>query len=201
MGMRADAQRSYERILAVAGDVFVEQGTQASMNEIAKRAGVGPGTLYRHFPDREHLLDALLKDWVGQIQSAADDVLAAGLGPRELLIAWFEAIIAHISVHRGGAARFTATLGDSGSSMASKWQGLVAANTAVLHHLETQQAIRADADSIQICRLVGGVGTVTDGSSLSRADTRNLLELVADALLVDRNDRTDATSTEQRRRR
>jgi AcrR family transcriptional regulator len=108
--MRADAQRSYERILAVAGDVFVEQGTEASMNEIAKRAGVGPGTLYRHFPDRAHLLDVLLKDWVEQVQSAADEVLASGLAPRELLIVWFEAVIAHIGVHRGGAARMTAAL-------------------------------------------------------------------------------------------
>ena len=62
--MRADARRNYDRILAAAEDVFSEQGTDASLNEVAKRAGVGPGTLYRHFPDREALLDVLMKDWV-----------------------------------------------------------------------------------------------------------------------------------------
>jgi AcrR family transcriptional regulator len=199
--MRADAQRSYDRIVAVAGEVFVEQGTDASMNEIAKRAGVGPGTLYRHFPSREHLYDALLKDWVGQIQSAADQALAADLGPRELLITWFEAIIAHIGVHRGGAARLTAALGDSTSTLASKWQALVVANTTVLRHLEAQRAIRAGADSIQICRLVGGVGSVADSGDLSRTDTRKLLGLVADALLVHRGDRDNSTSIRRRERR
>jgi len=183
--MRADAQRSYDRILAVAGDVFVEQGADASMNEIAKRAGVGPGTLYRHFPDRDHLLDVLLKDWVGQIQAAADQVLAAGLRPRELLITWFEAIVAHISVHRGGAARLTAALGHSGSTMVTKWEGLAAANGSVLRRLEAQHAIRARVDSIQICRLVGGVATVADAGALDRDDTRDLLVLIADGLLVD----------------
>ena len=183
--MRADAQRSYDRILAVAGDVFVEQGADASMNEIAKRAGVGPGTLYRHFPDRAHLYDVLLKDWVEQIQSAADSALASELPARELLIAWFEAIIAHISVHRGGAARLTATLGDDQSPMASKWQALVAANTAVLRRLEAQHAIRAGAESIQLCRLVGAVGSVADSGNLSPAETRALLEMVATAVLTE----------------
>jgi AcrR family transcriptional regulator len=181
--MRADAQRSYDRILAVAGDVFVEQGTNASMNEIAKRAGVGAGTLYRHFPDREHLLDVLLKDWVAQIQAAADQTLVAGLPPRELLITWFEAVVRHISVHRGGAARLTAALGNT-ASMVDKWQGLATANQSVVRHLEARGAIRGGADTIQICRLVGGVAAVADAGGLLPDDTRDLLALIADGLLV-----------------
>ena len=182
--MRADAQRSYDQILAVAGDVFVEQGAEASMNEIAKRAGVGQATLYRHFPTREHLYDVLLDDWVGQIQSAADKAVVSEAAPRELLIAWFETLIDHISVHRGGAARLTATLGDETSPMVSKWKALVAANATVLEHLESRKAIRAGTDSIQVCRLVGAVGAVADSAQLSEPERRAMLDIVADALLV-----------------
>lgn len=181
--VRADAQRSYDRILAVAGAVFVEQGTEASMNEIAKRARVGAGTLYRHFPSREHLLDVLLEGWVGQTQSAAVTACALGLGPRQTLIAWFEAVVAHISVHRGGAARLTAAIGDTDSTMASKWQGLAAATESVLDHLRKQKAIRPSVDAITVCRLVGGVAAVADSGHLSPEQTREMLELVAGALL------------------
>ena len=59
--MRADAQRNHDRIVEVAREVFREQGYDASLDEVAKRAGVGPGTLYRHFPTREDLLDAIMQ--------------------------------------------------------------------------------------------------------------------------------------------
>ena len=61
--MRADARRNYDKILATARVVFTERGTDASLDEIAKRAGVGPGTLYRHFPTREALVDGLMTVW------------------------------------------------------------------------------------------------------------------------------------------
>ena len=66
--MRADARRKYDRILEVAIDVWFKQGIDASLNEVARRAAVGPGTLYRHFPTREDLLNAVMKDWVERIQ-------------------------------------------------------------------------------------------------------------------------------------
>ena len=62
--MRADAKRNYDRLVEVAREVFREQGYDASLDEVAKRAGVGPGTLYRHFPNRDALLDAIMQGWV-----------------------------------------------------------------------------------------------------------------------------------------
>src|SRR6202521_5333019 len=59
--LRADARRKYDRILEVAIDVWFKQGIDASLNEVARRAAVGPGTLYRHFPTREDLLNAVMK--------------------------------------------------------------------------------------------------------------------------------------------
>ena len=70
--MRADAQRNHDRIIEVAREVFREQGYDASLDEVAKRAGVGPGTLYRHFPKREKLIDAIMQSWVDRVNDAAD---------------------------------------------------------------------------------------------------------------------------------
>jgi len=84
--VRADAQRNYDRILEVARQVFAERGHDASMDEIAKRSGVGPGTLYRHFPNRDTLYDALMKDWVARIHASADKAVASELPPREVLL-------------------------------------------------------------------------------------------------------------------
>ena len=77
--MRADARRNYDKILATARIVFTERGTDCSLDEIAKRAGVGPGTLYRHFPTREALVDALMKDWTDRVSADADAAIATGL--------------------------------------------------------------------------------------------------------------------------
>ena len=88
--MRADAKRNYERLVEVAREVFREQGYDASLDEVAKRAGVGAGTLYRHFPSREVLLDAIMQSWVDRVGEAADKMLALEGSPRDLLLAWFE---------------------------------------------------------------------------------------------------------------
>ena len=65
--LRADAQRNYDKIVETARVLFREKGADASLDEIAKRAGVGPGTLYRHFPTRDALVDAVMKDWVDRV--------------------------------------------------------------------------------------------------------------------------------------
>jgi AcrR family transcriptional regulator len=67
--MRADARRNYERIVATAHEAFTEHGTQASLDDIARRSGVGPGTLYRHFPNREVLMEAVYRDEVEKISA------------------------------------------------------------------------------------------------------------------------------------
>ena len=95
--MRADAKRNYDRIVEVAREVFREQGYDASLDEVAKRAGVGPGTLYRHFPTRDALLDAIMQSWVDRVNDAADKVLTHEGSPRDLLLAWFESYVGLIS--------------------------------------------------------------------------------------------------------
>jgi AcrR family transcriptional regulator len=102
--MRADAQRNRERLIETAREVFREQGYDASLDEVAKRAGVGAGTLYRHFPSRDVLMDAILQSWVDRVNDAADKVLVHEGAPRDLLLAWFETYVGLISMHKGGPA-------------------------------------------------------------------------------------------------
>ena len=84
--MRADARRNYDKILATARVVFTERGTDASLDEIAKRAEVGPGTLYRHFPTREALVDALMQDWTDRVAADADAAIATGAPAPAMLL-------------------------------------------------------------------------------------------------------------------
>ncbi|MCW2848795.1 MAG: transcriptional regulator, TetR family [Marmoricola sp.] len=182
--MRADAQRNYDRIVEVARQMFRKDGYDVSLDEIAKRAEVGPGTLYRHFPNRETLLNAVMQSWVDLIQGSADKALASELPPRELLVSWFEDFVTQITLHRGGAARITAAMGREDSPIAHKCQVLVNANKRVLDQLAGEGALPATVDPIQVCRLVGGVASVADQAELDPAAVRPMLEVIADGLLV-----------------
>src|SRR6202167_5611710 len=93
---RADAQRNRERILEVAKQVFTLQGAEASMDEIAKRAEIGPGTLYRHFPTRDDLLAAV---YISEVEKLAEAQrrLSAELPPMEALRAWLLVFIDYIA--------------------------------------------------------------------------------------------------------
>jgi AcrR family transcriptional regulator len=75
--MRADARRNYDRLLAVAHEVFAEQGTGASLEEVARRADVGIGTLYRHFPTRDAVLEALLNAGFTSLRVKAEALLSS----------------------------------------------------------------------------------------------------------------------------
>jgi AcrR family transcriptional regulator len=181
--VRADARRKYDRILEVAKDVWFRQGIDASLNEVARRAEVGPGTLYRHFPTREDLLDAVMKDWVDRIREAADRGVASSQPSRELLLAWFEDLVALICQHPGAARTLIGAMDNPRSPLHNKWQVLIEANARVLDRLSADDALRGSADSADICRLVMGVAAVADHGKLDPPAVRPLLAIVADALL------------------
>jgi AcrR family transcriptional regulator len=181
--VRADAQRNYDRIVEVAREVFREQGYDASLDEVAKRAGVGPGTLYRHFPKRENLLDAIMQSWVDRVTEASEKALAYEGADRELLLRWFEEYVALISLHKGGPAKITSAMGDPTSPILTKCQVLTSANDRVIGQLREDGVLRDGVDTVQVCRLVGGIATVADQGDLDAAAVRPLLEVVADGLL------------------
>jgi AcrR family transcriptional regulator len=181
--VRADAQRNRERIVEVARLVFREQGYDASLDEVAKRAGVGPGTLYRHFPKRENLIDAIMQSWVESVEDGAAKALVAEGSPREVLLTWFAEYVRLISLHKGGPAKITTAMGDPSSPISHKCQVLRSATERVVERLQADQALRDDVDSLQIARLVGGVATVADQGELDESAVRPMLEVLADGLL------------------
>lgn len=105
---RADAQRNYQRLLAAARQAFVEHGVTASLDDIARSAGVGSGTLYRHFPSRDRLILELMRESLEGLTRLAA-TLAAELPPGEALTAWLDAYATHAAGFRGLAATLVTT--------------------------------------------------------------------------------------------
>jgi AcrR family transcriptional regulator len=183
MGVRADAQRNYDRIVEVARVVFREQGYDASLDEIAKRAEVGPGTLYRHFPTRDALLDAVMQSWVDGVEMAADKSLATEGDSRQVLLDWFERYMALISAHKGYPAKITSAMGNPDSPIRTKCQALAGATDRVLDELKERGSINQDVEAMQIVRLIGGIATIADQSDLAASVVTPMLEVVADGIL------------------
>src|SRR5689334_1374792 len=111
--MRADAQRNRDRLTAAAQEVFSEHGAGASLDEVAKRAGVGPGTLYRHFPTREALQAAVYRDAVERL-CAAGEQLRAHADARQALVEWMRLLLDHMIARRGLAEALVNALGKQG---------------------------------------------------------------------------------------
>ncbi|MGH3349935.1 MAG: TetR/AcrR family transcriptional regulator [Nocardioides sp.] len=181
--MRADAQRNRERLIEVAHQVFKERGMDAPLDEVARRAGVGPGTLYRHFPTREALHEAIMSSWVEEVLSHVDKAMATEGGCREKLLAWFEEYVALLTRNQGAAAKITASLGCQDSPLRTKCQAYADANERVLGEMAGAGAMRDGVDNLDVCRLLGGVATMADQSSLEPRDVRPMLDVIANGVL------------------
>ncbi|MCH6469142.1 TetR/AcrR family transcriptional regulator [Sinomonas terrae] len=183
VSVRADARRNRDRIVEVARDIFRAKGYDAvSMDEVAKAAGVGAGTLYRHFPTKEDLYDAVLEAWAERVNGAVERALSLDAPSRERLMAWLTDFAAMLTEHKGAAARITAALGDPGSPFAAKCQRYLGANGRIIEGLGP--ALRPGVEPLQISRLVGGVAAVADTSEMSPDALVAMLEIVADGLLA-----------------
>src|SRR5205085_2564449 len=115
--MRADARRNYDRLITAAREAFTEDGAGASLDDIARRANVGPGTLYRHFPNREALLGAVYRDDVQALADRAEE-LAAELPPREALDAYLLHQLGYMKTKRGLGAAVKAMLANDSETLA-----------------------------------------------------------------------------------
>jgi AcrR family transcriptional regulator len=179
--VRADAARNRAKIVDAAREVFREKGYDAPLDEVAKLAGVGPGTLYRHFPNRDSLVDAIMQAWVERVNATVEDVLTGGGDAREMLLRWLEAYVALITVHKGGAAKITGAMDDQTSPIQTKCQVLRGAKQQMIEKLAGD--LRPDVDSLQLARLVGGVATVKDAGDLPAPAVQPMLAVIADGLM------------------
>lgn len=181
--LRADAQRNYDKIIETARQMFREKSADVSMDAIAKRAGVGPGTLYRHFPTRDDLVDAVMLDWANRVQASATAVIDAGGTSREVLTAWLEQFFDHVSRYQGAAAKFGAAMDDPTSPMYRKCVALGQANRSVLEAVAERGDLRQGVEPREVMRMVTGIAAVADQSGLAHDGAKGMLTIVADGVL------------------
>jgi AcrR family transcriptional regulator len=176
--MRADARRNRERIMVAARDAFADNGMDATLDDIARRAAVGPGTLYRHFPDRETLLAAVYRDEILAL-CARTDALAETLPPDEALAAWLRLQLDYITAKRGLGAAVKTMLGIESETVNFCKDSMRAAVGRLLSRAQEAGAVRMDIAPADLLRLVHGVGAAseTDPSSAER-----LLSYVLDGI-------------------
>jgi len=177
--LRADAQQNRARILAVAVEAFTESST-ASLNSIAKKAGVGIGTLYRHFSTREALVLEVYRHEVQQLVEAAP-VLLATMPPLDALRAWLDRA-AHYGMTKAGLADAFSTMTTSHEGLAAETYGLVlGALSLLLHANEQAGSIRAGLDPADVLVLMSFLWRIEPiGDWRSRSD--RLLDLFMDGL-------------------
>lgn len=176
---RADARRNRQRLLAAARAAFTEHGAEASLDDIARRAGVGPGTLYRHFPTRQALVEAVYRDQVEALCAQGYELLDA-LPPGDALAAWLRAMADYVATKRGLASVLMAIMGDEGSQVfAASKEAMYAAAGALLTRAQESGAVRPDADVRDLLRLVHAIAVATEQAPDS---AERLLSLVMDGL-------------------
>jgi AcrR family transcriptional regulator len=180
---RSDAQRNYERILAVARTVVEQDGTQASLRDVARRAGVGMGTLYRHFPSREALLEALLRQRFDGLAGRAA-ALAEEHPPGEALTRWLEEFVQGAGRYRGLPESIMATLRDDESPLHASCLAMRRSAGALLEGAQRAGHIRADVTGVDLFALASAVGWIAEQSPGLTERREHLLALVLDGLAV-----------------
>lgn len=161
---RADAQQNYDRLLSAAATVFAEEGTDAAVENVARQAGVGVGTLYRHFPTRSNLIEALLAQRYDELTVRAYDLLAAD-DAGDALLTWLRSFVVHVTTFRGLAASARHSMQaqpTAGSPTSFSCQAMRAAAAALLARAQRQGAVRSDIDISEVLQLTNAVAWVTE---------------------------------------
>ncbi|WP_185734927.1 TetR/AcrR family transcriptional regulator [Micromonospora globispora] len=147
---RADARRNYEALVAAAREAFGERGTSASLEEIARRAQVGIGTLYRHFPTRQELLEAVYVDEVEALCRSAAEL--ADLPPWDAFVAWINRFVAYVATKRALAEELVDSEVFRGCRTA-----IYAAGEPMLRRAQEAGVARPDATFDDVLRLLSGI--------------------------------------------
>jgi AcrR family transcriptional regulator len=174
--MRADARRNYEKLVASARDVFTEQGASAALETVAERAGVGIGTLYRHFPTRQALLEAVYADEVDAMARSAHDL--ADRDPWDALSEWFHQYVGFAATKMALMDALLDAAPDS-DVLVSCRTAIRNAGTALIQRGQEAGVVRDDVEFIDVGRMVGQIGIAanTDAEQKER-----MLQLVLDGL-------------------
>ncbi|HLI33209.1 MAG TPA: helix-turn-helix domain-containing protein [Solirubrobacteraceae bacterium] len=158
---RADARRNYEKVLAAAREAFAEGGQATSLEAIARRAGVGIGTLYRHFPTRQALVEALYLDEIEGVCRAAAALEAAD--PWEALSRWLDRVIDYIATKQALAHELLNALRPDASMFRSSRASLIAAGQPLLRRAQDAGLVRGDVDIEQVVQMLVAIAKTPAG--------------------------------------
>jgi AcrR family transcriptional regulator len=180
---RADARRNYEKLLAAASDAFADLGTAASLEDIARRAGVGIGTLYRHFPTRQALLEAVYIDEVEEMSAKAGDL--GDLAPWEALTTWLHQFVRFAATKRALADEMLNTLDAEAPVFVSCRTAVTEAGDMLLQRAQASGDARADTTFTDVGRMVAGIASIrtADPGQIDR-----ILDMALDGLRAPRAD-------------
>lgn len=182
--LRSDARRNRKRLLEVAREIFAEEGPEASLEEIARCAGVGIGTLYRHFPTRFDLVEAMYAEQMEELISLATR-LAQSEPPGEAFLTWLRAEAEHMVVYR--PLKIFLMDNPRGKEPASlEWkERLFKATGSLLEAAQRVGAVRPKITAQEVLHLVHGVIIAAEGSNDARRHLDDLLSIVFAGLKAD----------------
>jgi AcrR family transcriptional regulator len=173
---RTDAQRNRERILEVAKEAFTRSGASTSLDDIAKHAGVGAGTLYRHFPTRDALLEAVYRTEVEKL-AAAERKFAQAMPPIEALRAWMLLFIDYIATKQIIAPALNTLVGGPSKVFEASGAQIKAAIHALVKRAIKSGDIRPDLDPLDLLRALVGVSNVASGPDWPQS-ARRLVDIL-----------------------
>jgi AcrR family transcriptional regulator len=173
---RTDAQRNRQRILEVAKDAFTRFGADTSLDDIAKQANVGPGTLYRHFPTREALLEAVYRTEVEKL-AAAERKFAQSMPPIEALRAWMLLFVDYIATKKIIAPALNTLVGGSSRVFEASGAQIKGAIHALVERAIKSGDLRPDLDPFDLLRALIGVSNVASGPDWQQS-ARRLVDIL-----------------------
>jgi AcrR family transcriptional regulator len=160
--LRADARRNYDKLLAAGRDAFTEGGASASLEEIARRAGVGIGTLYRHFPTRQALLEAVYVEEVEALCRSAEDLRQEA--PWDALIAWLHRFVAYVATKEALAEELFDYIDRDADVFHRCHTAFYAAGEPLLTRAQQAQVVRTDTTINDVVRMVAGIAKMPSGT-------------------------------------
>jgi AcrR family transcriptional regulator len=178
--LRADAQRNRDALLSAAAGLYAERGVDCSLEEIARRAGVGIGTLYRHFPTRDALIEAVYRREVEIVCDSAAELLATE--PADAALSdWMRAFARYVATKKGMAAALKPVLGPDNELFAYSRRRIHEALNSLVTAAAASGAIRADVNSDDLLSGMSGICMATDTPGWADR-TERLVQLLIDGL-------------------
>ncbi|MCZ0982960.1 TetR/AcrR family transcriptional regulator [Streptomyces diastatochromogenes] len=178
--LRADARRNRERILEAAVRAFTEKGADVPIDTIAKAAGVGSATLYRHFPTREALVEATYRNELARVCDSAIELLA-DFPPDRALRLWMDRFIDYLAAKHGMADALRAAVASGADPFSEALDKLGTAIGTLLHAGTDAGLLRSDIDPLDVGFSLAGVALIT-GTPTQRERADRLLDLLVDGL-------------------